>query len=761
MGGRKYKIAGIVCSIMALLLSSCVTTRYVPDAQYLLKDVDVEIDNKEIDKEELTSYLRQKENMRFFGMKFHLFVYSISNKKREDGFFKRIGEAPVIFDESLHEKSIQQLEQYLRNKGYYDAEVSDSLFFKPRKVAVKFDIKTNEPSLIDKINYTVKDLAVSDLIASKMNQSLIVSGNVFDVDVLDKERDRITDMLKNEGYYQFYKDYIHYTVDTTYKDHLVDVEMVVEKAQNLTSPQEPLAHKRYMVDRYNVYMSDGERSASSTQSYSDSLVKGDYTFFYSGKLLPLRQSLIPKVLNLKPRTLYSKVGEEKSYNSLYELQQFKYVNMQFSEEHLASDSVNGHLVGHLYLPMQVRQNYSLKVEGTNNSSGNVGIGGSVNYQNRNLFRGAEIFDMSLRGSREWMAPSSAVYNMLELGGEAKISLPAYSIPFLKNLFGFYAIPKIQLGASYNYQERKAYTRTIASVSHAYLWKSDARRSHTLNLIDLNIVRIFSLDSTFFYNPIIKSSYTDHVVPATNYTYVYSRKSNDSNRDYHYLRYNVEAAGNLLYGLSNLFDRPQYGSDTDPYYRFLGSRFSQYVKNDFEYWYGTKLNKIASVAARGYFGIGLPYGNYKLLPPENQYYTGGANGVRAWQVRSVGPGSYKLEETEYPNQSSDIKIEANIEYRFRFLKVFEGAVFLDAGNVWSINTNDNREGALFRFDSFAREFAIGTGVGLRFITNYFIARVDLGLKLHDPSLDLGERWIPANRSFTNDDLNFNLAIGYPF
>lgn len=761
MYSSRLKKIGIGCSLIALLLSSCVSTRYVPEDQYLLKDVDVEIENTDINKEELLTYLRQKENMRFLGMKFHLFVYSISNKKREDGFFKRVGEPPVIFDESLQEKSVQQLKQYLQNKGYYDAVVADSISFSKRKVSSRFTIQTNEPLKIGKINYTVKDLDVSDLIASGLNLSLIKSGDIFDVDVLDKERDRITNMLKDEGYYQFYRDYIHYTVDTTYKDHVADVEMIVEKAQNPTSPQNPLEHKRYMVDRYNVYMTDRERLDTLSQVYNNSLVNGNYTFFYSGKRMPLRQSLIPKVLDLKPETFYSKTKEEKTYNNLYELRQFKYVNMQFPNNKFSTDSVNGHLVGNLYLPMQVRQNYSLKVEGTNNSSGNVGIGGSVNYQNRNLFRGAETFDISFRGSREWMAPSNAVYNMLELGGEAKISLPAYSIPFLKNLFGFYAIPKIQLGVSYNYQERKAFTRTIASMNQAYLWKSDSRRSHVLNLIDLNVVRIFSLDSTFFYNPIIKSSYTDHVVPATNYTYVYSRKSNEVKSDYHYFRYNVEAAGNLLFGLSEMFGRSQYGDDSDLYYRFLGSRFSQYVKNDLEYWYGAKMTEVTSFAMRGFFGIGLPYGNSKLLPPENQYYTGGANGVRAWQVRSVGPGSYKLREGEYPNQSADIRIEGNIEYRFRFLKVFEGALFLDAGNIWSINANDNREGALFQFDSFLREFAVGTGVGLRFITNYFIARVDLGLKLHDPSMDIGERWIPSHRGFSGDDLNFNLAIGYPF
>jgi outer membrane protein assembly factor BamA len=230
---------------------------------------------------------------------------------------------------------------------------------------------------------------------------------------------------------------------------------------------------------------------------------------------------------------------------------------------------------------------------------------------------------------------------------------------------------------------------------------------------------------------------------------------------------AEVAGNTLWAMSRLFNRTEYVvDDPDPrfvstYYRIFDTRFAQYIKADIDYRRGVRLNETHSIACRSFVGIGLPYGTYNVIPFERRYFTGGSNGIRAWQVRSLGPGSYTGGATEYPNQSSDIKLEANLEYRFKLIWMFEGALFLDGGNIWAINRKDNREGVVFRFDTFYKEFALGTGFGLRIVAPFFIVRADLGLKLRDPALPEGNRWIPAERKFQRSDIALNIAVGYPF
>ena len=332
-----------------------------------------------------------------------------------------------------------------------------------------------------------------------------------------------------------------------------------------------------------------------------------------------------------------------------------------------------------------------------------------------------------------------------------------------------SIPKTTFSISYNYQRRPAYTRTIANSKIGYTWNSTEKRTHFLNLLDLNVVRIFEQDEEWI-NSIkdlyIKSSYTNHVISGTSYSYVFNPQAINKQNDYDYLRINLESAGNLLYVMNKLLGNEPFVKYDDEgqqqsYYRLFGTRFAQYVRGDIEYRRGIKFDKYNSLAFRSFAGVALPFGNTDVMPFEKRYFTGGANGIRAWQVRTLGPGSYKSSEDQYPNQSADIKLEANIEYRFKLFWLLEGAIFLDAGNIWSIRNYENSQDATFMFNRFYREIAIGTGFGTRLVTKYFIIRADVGMKLQDPSEQLGQRFIPLNRGITNQDFNFNIAIGYPF
>ena len=279
-----------------------------------------------------------------------------------------------------------------------------------------------------------------------------------------------------------------------------------------------------------------------------------------------------------------------------------------------------------------------------------------------------------------------------------------------------------------------------------------------------MVKMFAYDSTFvarIENLYIKSSYTDHTISAWNYSYTRSTQNIQKQSNYSYFRASFETAGTLLQGVSRLFERRLYPSDSlgNSKYHFLGTPFAQYLKTDFEYRKGFVIDKFNRFVIRGFSGIAVPFGNSDQVPFERKYFTGGANGIRAWPVRTLGPGSFKAGQNEFPNQSGDIKLESNAEYRFAMIGPFEGALFVDAGNIWSLK--DNRPGAEFSFPRFYKEIAIGTGAGLRYDFSFVIIRVDLGIKLHDPSLNEGKRWIPAHEMLTKNNVNLAFAIGYPF
>jgi outer membrane protein assembly factor BamA len=772
----KYRILKYLIFFQGVfILVGCNTTRYVPDDKYLMSNIDFKIDNKQINKEELSSYVRQEENLKILGfIKFHLWLYNLSKKDKPKSWLKGIGEPPAIYDNILIDKSTSQIQQYLNNKGYYLAKVTDNVEFKKKKARVTYFIKTGKPYLIRNIKFNIKDSRINDYIKTSENETLIKSGDIFDVDVLDQERSRITRVLNNKGFFRFMDEYIHFKIDSSLFSSLADIEMTIENPRLSIDQSKEIAHKQYFIKDYSINIFTPQKGINSVnfQDFSDTTKLSSFTFLHKGRI-PLKVKTILKTIEMEPGELYSKTKEERTQNNLYSIRQFKFVNIQFTEDQDKRDSLHGWLNGRIFLPIQVKQNYSFDIEGTN-TSGNLGIAGNLNFQHRNLFRGGEIFDITFKGATERQIAvidnQTTEFNMNELGATLRLTVPGFLLPINEKKFKLHSMPFTSFSVAYNYQERPDYTRTIINATFGYQWKSSANFNNFLNLFDLNSVYIYRLDSTFI-NSIkdlyIKSSYTDHIISATSYSLIYNNQDIKKRPDYKYFRMNLETAGNSLWAFSSLTGQKKINSQ-DPasennttYYQLFKTRFAQYVKGDFEYRYGNRFDKYNSIATRAFFGIAIPYGNFNVTPFEKRYYTGGANGIRAWQVRTLGPGSYSEGSKDYPNQSADIKIEANIEYRFKLFWILESALFVDLGNVWAINRNDNRVGAVFKFNKFYDEFAVGTGLGFRLATNYFIIRTDLGLKLRDPALLPGERWIPGQREFNSSDLNLNIAIGYPF
>ena len=773
---HKYKFYSLreLCFMVCLIvLASCNSTRFVPEGKYLLNKISVKADDKSLKREELKLHIRQKENLRILGfLKFHLGVYNLSSGTKANDWLKRVGEAPVLYDEFQTQKSKEQLQIYLKNKGYYNAVVKDSLEISQpkKKVNLIFDIKTGTPYRIRNYLYSIKDKSLESVLLKDTANQLLKPNDVFDLDIMNAERQRIATFFKNRGYYKFSEDFVSFLADSNFYSHQVDLTLNIEDVPLNKDVPKTVPHQKYKIRNYLINPIAKTIDLSGDQSVQklDTLVENDYRFIYSGKL-KYRPVLFYNLNRMKDSVWYSLQNAEKTYRALNRLKQFKLINISFNEiTPLSSDSIPL-LDCKMQLSPLPRQNFSVDVEGTN-SSGNIGVAGNLNYQHRNVFGGAEVFDVQLKGARERQALTNNNFNTREFGVESSLTIPKF-LSFIKGkrMFSF-QIPETKFTVGFNYQKRPDYTRTITNLKFGYNWKTSDYLLHTLNLVDLNYVNIFKLDEGFF-NKIedlyIKSSYTDHLIFASNYSWMYNTQNINKREDYEYFRMNLESAGSLLSLYTRLINKAKV-VDVDSitgvrssYYEILNTRFAQYLKGDFEYRYGHMINKSSSVVGRAFFGIGVPFGNFNVLPFEKKYFTGGANGIRAWQVRSLGPGSYTVPSDAYPNQSSDVKLEANLEYRFKMFWRLEGAFFTDAGNVWAINYKDNRDGAVFKFDRFYKQIAIGSGFGLRFDFTYFLFRLDLGMKMRDPSLPEGRRFIPGNYPITTDHFNLSFAIGYPF
>lgn len=757
-----------------IFFAGCNSTKYVPEGKYMLNKVEVQMDNDLISKEELKAHVKQKGNLRILGfLKFHLGLYNLSSKERENDWFKRIGEAPVIYEEYQTQRTIDQMNVYLRNKGYYNAVILDSLAYNPRKPKVDqlYRVIAGKPYTIRKLSYNIADVEIKNLVINDSVNQLIKENRIFDVDVLNAERNRIARMLKNKGYYQFSEDFISYVADSTLYRKQVDLVVKIDDAHPETNTFEP--HIKFRVNKFVVNSNfTPAHVESKTVVLPDTISEGKYSFLYQGK--PNYKPILFKDLNRIPDSTYFCLENvEKTYRALNRLRQFKVININFSKTDSVQVRGEGMLDCNFQLSPLPRQGISVDIEGTN-SSGNFGVAGNINVQHRNVFRGAEVFDFQIKGAMERQQTVSGSnnldFNTREFGLETGLTFPKFLSPLVSNRYFGFQIPQTKLSIGYNYQHRPDYTRTISNLRFGYYWKSSEFVTQTLNVLDFNFVKLSEFNQDFinsikdFY---IKSSFTDHLISATNYSRVFNNQNLNRTGDYQYLKINLESAGNLLGLYSGLINKNKSTSvDTETneqvsYYEILRTRFAQYLKSDFEYRYNHQVDKYNSVVGRAFIGIGIPYGNLDVLPFEKKYFTGGANGIRAWQVRTLGPGSFAAPLTSYPNQLSDIKLEGNLEYRFPLLSWVEGALFIDAGNIWAINSKDNREGAVFKINNFYNQIAVGTGCGMRFDFEYFLFRLDLGMKLRDPSLEEGRRWIPGNYKINGDTFNLSFAIGYPF
>lgn len=770
-----------IVSLCALItLWSCSATRHVPRGKYMLDDVSIEISgDKSVSSHDLINYLKQSPNHEVLGFwKLQLGTYNLSGKdstKWYNRWVRRMGQAPVIYSQSLTDASVRQLRLALVNRGYLEAEVTADTIMMPaeKKIKVAYKINTGEPRRIAIIRHEIPDSAVRKLILADSAQFSIHPGDRFDRDNLDSERALITQRLREHGYYSFNKEYITFYADTSEFNKDVDLTLTVRAPRNSANKPQPADsttnHNIYYINKvYFVTSNSGYNSSSDIAG--DTVVYKDITVIY-GKDHYLKPGILQQKCFITPGSLYRASDVDRTYEALARLGILKSINIEL----VPTGSENGRheLDAYILLARSKKQSVTFDVEGTN-SEGDFGFGLGATYQHRNLAKGSQLLTARLRMNYESL---SGKFNGLindrytEYAGEIGITFPKFEFPFASQSVKHKLNVDTEFALSFNYQERPEYTRIIAGAAWKYKWvnRNNTRR-HNFDLIDINYVYLPEstldfLDQIAPDNPLLRYSYEDHFIMSMAYRYYYTNKRIPSSllRKYtlqprvYTLRASVETAGNLLYAISSLSNaRKDNGS-----YNVFGINYSQYVKGEVDYAITRNFNQRHSLAFHAGAGIGVPYGNSTVLPFEKRFYAGGANGVRGWGVRTLGPGSYDSRNsvTDFINQCGDIRLDLSLEYRSKLFWVIEGGVFVDAGNIWTIRNYENQPGGMFHLDTFWKQIAAAYGLGLRFDFTYFLLRLDLGMKAHNPATGQ-ERW-PIVHPNWHRDATFHFAVGYPF
>ncbi len=749
---------GLLLSVL-LLAASCSVVKYVPEDETLLNRNRIRVDNRErVKPEELKPYLQQTPNTEVLSfMKIKLSTYSLSGPdttKRINRWLRKIGEPPVIFDPYQVVRSQNELLRQLANRGYMQATVEADVKTKRRRTTVTYNVQLNEPYIVNKYELDLgNDSAMYYVAQARDSLTRIKEGDVFDLAAMDAERERVATILRNRGYYGFNKDLLYFVADSSARLRTIDLKLALQPQYANNDSLSPYHRKR--IRHVTILMEDDPNEVDVKSNFTDTVRVDDYFVVYGNKRFVKAKTLVEKVF-VEPNTYFRERDVTRTYNALNILPPIKYVDVSFRD--VGNDEIDCQIVVN---PDRVHV-VSAELEGTN-SDGNLGVAAGVSYSHKNIFRGAETFKIGARGAYETMGRiDDKWYNSVEVGGNVSLDFPDFLFPLKKNYKKqMRATTEISLG--YNYQKRPQYSRNIANATFRYNWNSylKPRVRYSLDLLDFSYIYLPWIDSRFkdkYLSPSssLRYSYEDHFIMRIGLGVNYSTRRANRLQDYYTIRARVRTAGNLLYGISNMIGQKK----VDGAYEIFKIRYAQFAKGDLDFAYVKMFNERHQLAFHAAVGVAYPYGNADILPFEERYFAGGANSVRGWSVRTLGPGEFKNTSgsIDFMRQSGDIKLDLSCEYRMKLFWLLEGALFVDAGNIWTIKEYDDQPGGAFHFNQFYKQIACSYGLGLRADFDFFVLRFDFGFKLYDPARSAGERW---RSEITKDDFAFHFAIGYPF
>lgn len=760
-------------AFIALLLSSCSSQKFLQENETILSDVKVSSSSKKIKANNYREYIRQEPNAKWFNLlKVPLGIYclsssdSISGNKGFSKILRNIGEAPVIYDKTLTQSSQDNLKRAMISHGYLRASVDTVLTQKKHKTKVEYILHPGNKYYVQKVKYQFDSKNIHNVWSTDSAETLLYPGMTLDLNVLSAERKRIVEKLHNRGYYYINNDYISFDIDTIPSSTSSDVTLCFKRPAGTDTLY---AYTPQRFRKINLYESLGEDDEQAPVCFYRNV------YFHLSKKKKLNKRTYINNIKLSQDSLYRELDVQGTYNNLNALPVINYTNLKIYPVENSTSELDCDISVQHTKPHTI----GLEVEGTN-TAGDLGAALALTYSNRNLFKGAEQLSLRIRGAYEAITQLEGYSNQnyMEWSAEAKLRFPNLLIPFIDINRTRLMKASSEAQVMYDMQDRPEFHRRVLTWSWAYRWNSLKHKKwqHYLDLFSLNYIYMPWISDTFRkdylegddpHYSVLRYSYENLFIMKTGYHFTYNSLHDSSNptmglyqKNGYQIKFGAELAGNFLYGMSKLF-KNKLNENGD--YQFLGIGYSQYAKFDFDYTTSRILNYRNSIAFHANFGIGIPYGNSSILPYEKRYFSGGANSVRGWGVRELGPGSYvgKDGKVDFVNQTGNLKLEFSVEWRTYLFWKLHGAFFIDAGNIWNTRSYEGLEDAKFDFSKFYKQIAVSYGLGIRLNLDYFIIRLDGGMKAINPGVPSGRLHYPISKPNFKRDFTFHFAVGLPF
>ncbi|MFH6935830.1 BamA/TamA family outer membrane protein [Flavobacterium sp. FlaQc-30] len=747
---------------------SCSNTKYLPEGDLLYTGASVTVKDSIMKKKdrkaletELEGLLRPKPNKQIFGLRPKLLIYNLAGEpKKQKGtrywLRNKVGEAPVLFSKVDLDYNAAVLRNFTENRGYFKTQVSADSTVRSKRATAEYIVIPKKQYIIKSVTFPDDSLAMSRIIGRSSRRSLLKVGKPYDLDVIKAERERIDARLKEKGYFYFNPDYLLARVDSSKGDHEVKIKIIIKP----DTP--PKALTAYKINSIFVYPNYSLTNDSAVYRKKNITQYKDFTIIDTTETFKPR--VFDRTIYFKKGDLYNRKDHNLTLNRFVNLGTFSFVKNEFKP----SDSIKNALDSYYYLTLLPKKFIRVEVLGKTNSASYTGTEINLNWNNRNLLKGAELLTASIFGGADFqLGGVNKGKNIYKLGAETSLTWPRFVTPF--NIEGSSEfVPRTKATVRYEYQKRtQLYALNSFNTSFGYLWKENIRKEHQLNVIDITYVSPNHVTPEYLEDikedAALGKVIEKQLIFGPTYSYTYTNTMQKRRKNTIYFNGEIDLAGNLT-GLVTGANIKK--NDT---IKILDVPFSQYVKIRSDFRHYLKLGKESELASRLIVGAGFAYGNSNTLPASKQFVVGGTNSIRAFRARTLGPGSYVIPPTTNdnytPDQSADIKLEFNTEYRAKLFSIVRGAVFLDAGNIWLLNADPNKPGAEISKD-FMKQIAIGAGAGLRFDLSFLILRTDLAFPLRNPALPDGQRWVIDDINFGSstwrkDNLILNIAIGYPF
>ncbi|MFN8277969.1 MAG: BamA/TamA family outer membrane protein [Chitinophagales bacterium] len=766
----------LMAAILLLSVSSCHVTKKFREGETLLVRNKVKfISAKKIPEqskvwEDLTHIAAQRPNTKVFGfLPLKLWLYSSANQDKETKFRwwikNKVGEPPVIFDNDATDKSDRSILNYMQNYGYLNARVTHVVVTRKKKTTVTYTVDAGTPWKFGDIEFPSSPFKTDSFTQLKKPFTLIRKGDRFDVTKLKAERERIETDLKNAGFYYFTRDFLTFDLDTTKSPFTVNVK------ERILQPSDSVIHQQYSL---NDFFISTETAPDRKHLHIDTITQNEFHFIQRKKIV--KYSVIQDAIFFKRGQLYSKENYTKTLRRFGDLGAYKFITIDYVKNP-TKDKALDVLVS---LVPAKKQTVSADVQANVNLEGFFGMAASLSYKNRNLFKRSDLFSVDLTTGVQFQYGRNEPVSLITTDFSANVSyyFAKFLFPFINKEYFKDKSPKTRISLRYAFENRydfdtidatgRSYHRVFFYTLHSfnatfgYEWNQNAFKRHLLNPISFSLFLIPKKGISFVErlagNPSLASSYQEQFIFGPNYTFIYNNQRTKNDKKNLYFRTTVETAGNVLmagFSLANI------GKNNPPPYKIGNLEFSEFVRGEFDLRGFYKLNNHSSFAGRSYLGVAYAYGNSKTIPFVKQFFVGGPNSLRGFLVREIGPGSYvnplgvqSNRVFSFFNQTGDLKIELNGEFRFDIYKWLKSALFMDVGNVWLIRKDDTRPLGNFAFNRFWNEFAVDIGAGIRLDFNFFVVRFDYGIPIRDPRIQSNNKW-------TIQQGQFNLAIGYPF